>query len=184
MIRREAAVIGRMPILRRDDEFELGLKLVDQRNNRVALWHRQRTAGTEIVLKIDQDQRVHRVRDDTIRPMRLRGAIIAAILALLIGAQVRAANPTLKATEPSISDAADATVMRLGDPDPAVREQAEGRLRDMGAAARRALLRGTRHQSPEISSRSREILRSLPWDVEDDPPAVRGLLRNYGERET
>ncbi len=83
-----------------------------------------------------------------------------------------------------MSDPIDAIVLQLADPDPAVREQAENRLTEAGAAARPALLRGSKHDSPEIARRSREILRVLPWDIESDPPAARTLLRGYGERET
>ena len=59
VIRREAAVIGGMPILCRDHQREGHLQFVSDRNHRVALGHRQCAAGEEVVLNINQDERPH-----------------------------------------------------------------------------------------------------------------------------
>src|SRR5690349_15366781 len=59
MIRGEAAMIFWMPILCRDDQLKLRLELIDDRNDPIALRNRQRPAGAEVILKIDDDQRVH-----------------------------------------------------------------------------------------------------------------------------
>jgi len=59
MVRRETAVIGRMPILRGDHERERRLKLVGDGDDRVALRHSQCAAGEEVVLKINQEETVH-----------------------------------------------------------------------------------------------------------------------------
>ena len=73
--------------------------------------------------------------------------------------------------------------MQLGDPDPAVRDRAEERLKSAGPEARPAVLRGSRSASPEIADRSKRILKGMPWDVPEDPPAVRQTLQAYGQRE-
>ena len=56
MIRREAAVIGGMPILRGDHQRERHLQLIRDRNHRVTLRHRECAAGEEVVLNINQDE--------------------------------------------------------------------------------------------------------------------------------
>lgn len=73
--------------------------------------------------------------------------------------------------------------MQLGDPDPAVRDRAEERLTSAGIDARAAVLRGSHSGSPEIADRSKNILKSLPWDLPEDPPPVRQTLQAYGQRE-
>src|SRR6266404_4754125 len=59
MICREAAVVSRMPILRRDHKRKNRLQLVRNRNYRVAVRDSQGAAGKEIVLDINQDERFH-----------------------------------------------------------------------------------------------------------------------------
>src|SRR5436190_1831582 len=59
VIRGEAAVARRMPILCRDHELEAILQFIDKRNDFVAARHGQRAAGQKIVLNIDNDQRLH-----------------------------------------------------------------------------------------------------------------------------
>ncbi len=48
----------RMPVLGQDDIGELSGEPVDRRDDRVAVRHRERPAGTEIVLHIDDHQNV------------------------------------------------------------------------------------------------------------------------------
>jgi hypothetical protein len=55
----KTAVIARMPILRRDDEIEAPLQFICNRNDLIAMRYRQGAARHKIVLKIDEDQRVH-----------------------------------------------------------------------------------------------------------------------------
>src|SRR6266498_749099 len=59
MICREAAVVGRMPILRRDDEIKVPLQFVGERDDFITVWHGQRATGQKVILKIDNDQYVH-----------------------------------------------------------------------------------------------------------------------------
>src|SRR6266404_5891187 len=59
MICREAAVVRRMPILRRDHKRKHRLQLVRNRNYRVAVRDSQGAAGKEIVLDINQNERFH-----------------------------------------------------------------------------------------------------------------------------
>jgi hypothetical protein len=54
MIGGEAAVVGRVPILRRDDDIEGGLQFVRNRNEFVALRDGESAARKEIILNIDQ----------------------------------------------------------------------------------------------------------------------------------
>src|SRR5947207_1020133 len=62
MIRGETTVIGRMPILCGKNQRETLLQFVGQRNDFVTVRDRQRPAGQKIVLKIDNDQRIHSTR--------------------------------------------------------------------------------------------------------------------------
>src|ERR1044071_9336131 len=59
MICREAAMVRRMPILRRDHKRKHRLQLVRNRNYRVAVRDSQGTAVEEVVLDINQDERFH-----------------------------------------------------------------------------------------------------------------------------
>src|SRR5215831_7326344 len=53
----KAAVIARMPILRRDDEIEAPLQFICKRDDLVTMRYCQGAARHEIILKIDEDQR-------------------------------------------------------------------------------------------------------------------------------
>jgi hypothetical protein len=59
MICREAAVIGRMPIFRGKNEFEFLLQFISNRDDFITVGHGQRASRQKIILKIDNDQRVH-----------------------------------------------------------------------------------------------------------------------------
>lgn len=59
MIDREAAVIGRMPVLRGHHEVEVGQQPVHHRHDGVAIRHGERTAGEEVVLDVHEDERLH-----------------------------------------------------------------------------------------------------------------------------
>ena len=59
MVGGEAAVVGRMPVLRGHDQFILRLEAIDQRHDPVAFRHRQRAAGTEVVLNVNDDKSRH-----------------------------------------------------------------------------------------------------------------------------
>jgi hypothetical protein len=50
---REAPVVRRVPVLRRDHEWKLRLHPIRHRNHFVAAWHGQRTSREEIILKIN-----------------------------------------------------------------------------------------------------------------------------------
>ena len=55
---REARMAGRMPVLRHDEMVEILGQRVDQRHHLVAAGNRKRAARAEIVLYIDDDQRL------------------------------------------------------------------------------------------------------------------------------
>ena len=57
----EAAVVGGMPVAGRHDRFEAGRQGVGHRYRRVAVGDGQRAAGHEVVLQINDDQRIHRL---------------------------------------------------------------------------------------------------------------------------
>jgi hypothetical protein len=59
MGRRETPVVGGVPVLRRHNQRKDLLHPIRHGNHLVAVWHRQRAAGQEIVLQIDQDERFH-----------------------------------------------------------------------------------------------------------------------------
>src|SRR5258708_1397383 len=55
----ETAVMGGMPILRGNDQFELGLQCVDDGNNFVCFGDGQWASGNEVGLDMDDEQSVH-----------------------------------------------------------------------------------------------------------------------------
>jgi hypothetical protein len=59
MICSEAAMVGRMPILRRQDELKVSLQFVGDGNDFITVRYGQRAAGQKIILKINDDQRFH-----------------------------------------------------------------------------------------------------------------------------
>jgi hypothetical protein len=61
MIGREAAVIGGVPILSGHDDFETRLEKIHDRDDQIALGNRQRAAGDEVILDIDENESVHGV---------------------------------------------------------------------------------------------------------------------------
>src|SRR5438552_1564579 len=76
VICREAAMLRRMPVLRCKDQLEPLLQLICHRNDFITPGHRQSAAGQKIILKIDDNQRVHWV--DGIVPSRARSILIVA----------------------------------------------------------------------------------------------------------
>ena len=65
MIGGKAAVLGRVPVLRGHHQVELGLDAVDDLDDPIALRHRQRTAGAEVVLHVNDNQRFHPSSDQS-----------------------------------------------------------------------------------------------------------------------
>ena len=55
MIFGKTAVVGRMPILGRDDKIEASLQFICKRYDFVTMRHRQGAARQKIILKIDED---------------------------------------------------------------------------------------------------------------------------------
>ena len=58
----EAAMVGRMPVLRCYDQVEVWLQPVHHGYHSISLRHRQRAAGNEIVLNIGKDESVHKTK--------------------------------------------------------------------------------------------------------------------------
>src|SRR5438046_5145461 len=61
MIRCETAVIRWVPVFCGNNQLESLLQFVGEENDFVTVRHRQRAARQEIILKINNDQRVHYV---------------------------------------------------------------------------------------------------------------------------
>ena len=74
MRRRERDVAGRVPVLRDDDVLERRRELVDDRHDLLAVFDRQRAAGDEAVLHVDDEQRALRIGLDR-RGGERRGAM-------------------------------------------------------------------------------------------------------------
>lgn len=53
-------MIAWVPVLRRDHQIDLVLEAIGDRDHPIAFAHRERTAGKEIVLKVDEDEGSHR----------------------------------------------------------------------------------------------------------------------------
>jgi RNA polymerase sigma factor (sigma-70 family) len=109
---------------------------------------------------------------------QLKGLVLAAglVAALVGGGFAMSGGPggSAAAGEPPAAPApresvdAHAIVKQLGSADFATREAAEKKLRALGAAARPALLAGTRDADPEVSRRSRSVLESVRKDARED----------------
>src|SRR2546423_3843881 len=74
----------------------------------------------------------------------------------------------------------DSLIARLADPDPRVRDSSARQIVAQGAAARAALLAGSRGGDPRIAPRAANLLLTLPWWTDTDPPEVQQLLTGYG----
>jgi hypothetical protein len=59
MILRKTAVLSRMPVLRRYDQIKVRHESIHHRYNLISTWHRERTAGHEVVLDVDEEQGFH-----------------------------------------------------------------------------------------------------------------------------
>ena len=61
MVCRETAVIGRMPILGRNDQWKRFLQPVRDRDRHIALRNSQSTARQKVILNINKDKSLHAV---------------------------------------------------------------------------------------------------------------------------
>ena len=61
MIRCETAVIRWMPVFRGKNQIKLPLQLIGKRDDLITVRHRQRATRQKIILKINNDERVHYV---------------------------------------------------------------------------------------------------------------------------
>lgn len=82
------------------------------------------------------------------------------------------------------TDQVAAWIQELGAGDYARRERAQARLRRMGLEVFDQLYQAQSSEDIEIALRARYLIGSLTirWAQDDDPPAVRELLRTYGEK--
>ena len=62
---------GRVPVLGQHDIGEASAEAIDERDDRIAVGDRQRAAGHEIVLHVDDEQDVPLVDGDCLRTWRL-----------------------------------------------------------------------------------------------------------------
>jgi tetratricopeptide (TPR) repeat protein len=74
-----------------------------------------------------------------------------------------------------------AAIVGLGSDDPARREQSAEALLKLGGDARPAVLRASRSDEPQLRSTAAALLMKLPWYRDDDSPAVRAVLDDYGK---
>ncbi len=97
-------------------------------------------------------------------------------------AMVAAGGPVTKQPAPASSDEIAKLIESLGDKDYAVRQRAEEDLARIGFPAYEALKAATQHQDFEIAARARYVLRKIQTEFtsDQDPPAVRLLLEDYG----
>ncbi len=100
----------------------------------------------------------------------MRSSVFSLLLLSLV-----AAAPATQPVDTQIK----ALINQLGDMQSSVREKATSELTAKGLAARALLVEASKSEDPEIASRAKMILRSLPWDRPTDPPAVRNLLSRY-----
>jgi hypothetical protein len=55
----KAAVVGGMPVLGRNHKIERAQNSVAYRDHLITAWHRERAAGNEVVLDVDEYENVH-----------------------------------------------------------------------------------------------------------------------------
>lgn len=75
-------------------------------------------------------------------------------------------------------------IEQLGDEQFVIREQAQSELSELGLIAFDALNEALQHEDIEIVLRARYLLRSMrvQWFEEDDSPALKRLLQDYGSQ--
>ena len=59
MVCGEATMVGWMPVLRRDDEIEVGLLFVGNSDHFVSMRHGQGSTREKVILNVDQNQSIH-----------------------------------------------------------------------------------------------------------------------------
>jgi len=91
-------------------------------------------------------------------------------------------TPSQATTEAEI----ERLIQQLGDPDFALRDQAQRKLAEMGAMAYNALTVAAHHSDLEIAARARYLMRTVDVPVvrADDPDDVKLLLKEYTEQST
>jgi tetratricopeptide (TPR) repeat protein len=102
------------------------------------------------------------------------------ILTILSLAMLFIARPIRAASTTAPSKDVESLILKLADPDPAIRDKATEALSHVSLKDRPALVRAAQSTSPQISSRAAEILMKLPWYLPSDPPDVRRMLVVYG----
>lgn len=112
-------------------------------------------------------------------------ALIAATLITAMGesAAKDSANQDIDRLDPDALEAVIAGLIReLGSEEFARREKAQGELRRLGLAAFDGLHKAQHSEDIEVALRARYLLRSMAtrWAHEDDPQAVKEILRGYG----
>src|SRR5213593_587843 len=109
------------------------------------------------------------------------------IFAALLFTLLARSSPVHAAPARDVQGSDDTEIRRLinafADPDPAVREQAEQKLLEIGPPARRALIDASKSGDPRIAPAAGDILLRLPWATSQDPARVRELLAGYGTQD-
>lgn len=93
--------------------------------------------------------------------------LVIPAFALVCSSILLAADPPATAPAP---DSVPALIRQLADPDPAVREEASGKLKDIGKPALEALRSAAASRDPEISGRARGIIRRIERRPIPGPP--------------
>jgi len=117
-------------------------------------------------------------------PVCLFALIVATFVTALDGlAATDSTNQDVERLDPEALEAVLGNLIReLGSKEFARREKAQGELRRLGLVAFDGLHKAQHSEDIEIALRARYLLRSMAtrWAHEDDPLAVKEILRGYG----
>jgi hypothetical protein len=109
--------------------------------------------------------------------------LLMALAAPAIAAPPAATGPLLgSATMPTSINANPAVLIAgLGAADPVERARCVHELIALGQTGRAALLGAMESDDPQVRLSATSLILTLPFDRPDDPPAVAGFLKKYGQ---
>jgi hypothetical protein len=116
------------------------------------------------------------------------GGLLSAATCLGAGPNQPNAVPETPATQPATQPAAPidpavrALIIKLGDDDPAVRDDATKKLSDLGKAAVPALREAAQGDDPEARSRAKNLLQHIERHLPPPAPRPNGMGRSQSMR--
>jgi tetratricopeptide (TPR) repeat protein len=117
------------------------------------------------------------------RVMRVVVVLVVHVVLVAWASPLLAVDAAPRAAAPTTAPAdVNRLITRLSFADVDVRESAARQLVAMGRTARAKILMAAETSfDPQVRASAQGVLLQLPWTMPDDPPAVAGILANYGQ---